>query len=296
MIFPALLILFVNLPDTSFNDPDSLRSEALALAANGQIDAALALVEGLAPALVPGTANGMRGRLEFRSDAVRRTLEAAAMDGSDSTARGESLFLLGQYQFTAGRFHLAIPRFREYLAYFPAGIRANAARVWMAYACLKLVQAHPEKKAYLDSGLRHLDSLESRPAPNEFYRPLGANLRTLLSNQLADTNSRRQSRSPEPLRPPAEQAKVMTDSSTAIPAHFALQLGSFAQTENANQLCRRLASKSFAARTERFMGTDGRETFRVLYGSFKQADEALKEGEKVFAPLGYVFIVVAQHL
>ena len=296
MIFPFFLALSLTLPDTSFNDPDSLRSEALALAANGQIDAALALVEGLAPALVPATANGMRGRLELRSEAVRRALEAAAADGSDSTARGESLFLLGQYQFAAGRFHLAIPRFREYLAYFPSGKRAEASRVWMAFACLKLVLGHPEKKAYLDSGLRHLDSLDAKPPPNDFYRSLGVNLRAQLITQLSDTSSRHPSRVPEPLRPPVGLTAVLTDSSPASPAPFALQLGSFAKSENANQLCRRLAAKGITARTEKFVGTEGKATFRVLSGSFKQSEDALKEGERVFAPLGYVFIVVSQHL
>ncbi len=163
-------------------NPDSLRHEAGALAAEGKLDAALALVEN---SLLPSSSsNLLQGKLELKGDAAQKNFEAVAKDPDAATAtRGEALFRLGQLHYAAGRYRQAIPQFREYLTGYPKGSWADPAAYWMAYSCLQYALQTPRQKTYLDSSLHYVDRLLKTRNASAYYRPMAltARARTLLA-------------------------------------------------------------------------------------------------------------------
>jgi TolA-binding protein len=141
---------------------DSLRQEVSRLASQGRLDEALDQVERNASSL-PGAWNAMfRGKLELDGDKAARGYKAASADSAPPQMRGEALFRQGQYQYAAGRYHLAIPHFREYLSRYPTGVWSEPSAYWMAYACIQLVRQRPGREAYLDSAQAYLRKLEFR--------------------------------------------------------------------------------------------------------------------------------------
>jgi cell division septation protein DedD len=150
---------------------DSLRQEVSRLASQGRLDEALDQVGKNADAL-PGSWNAMfRGKLELDGDKSARGYKAASTDSAPPQMRGEALFRQGQYQYAAGRYNLAIPPFREYLARYPTGAWSEASAYWMAYSCIQLVRLKPGKDAYLDSAQAYLRKLEFRGRTG-YYWPL----------------------------------------------------------------------------------------------------------------------------
>lgn len=98
-------------------------------------------------------------------------------------------------------------------------------------------------------------------------------------------------------RPQAEPAPAPTPAKASIPqpatpaAGYALQLGAFSQRENAERLARELAERKVTARVAPLQA-DGRTLYRVLAGSYPDAETALREGQRTVKPLGYEFRVV----
>jgi tetratricopeptide (TPR) repeat protein len=160
---------------------DSLRQEVSRLASQGRLDEALDQVERNASSL-PAAWNAMfRGKLELDGDKAARGYKAASADSAPPQMRGEALFRQGQYQYAAGRYHLAIPHFREYLARYPTGVWSEPSAYWMAYACIQLVKQRSGREAYLDTAQAYLRKLEFR-GRSGYYWPLAraAQARVLL--------------------------------------------------------------------------------------------------------------------
>ena len=150
---------------------DSLRQEVSRLASQGLLDEALDQVERNASSL-PASWNAMfRGKLELDGDKAARGYKAAAADSAPPQMRGEALFRQGQYQYAAGRYHLAVPLFREYLTRYPTGVWSEASAYWMAYSCIQLVRQRPGKDGYLDTAQAYLRKLEFR-GRSGYYWPL----------------------------------------------------------------------------------------------------------------------------
>ena len=145
-----LLMLFAAAPARAVS-ADSLRQEVSRLASQGRLDEALERVHQNESSL-PAAWNAMfRGKLELDGDKSARGYKAASGDSAPPQMRSEAVFRQGQYQYAAGRYHLAIPHFREYLARHPNGAWAEASSYWMAYSCIQLVKQRGGREAYLDS-------------------------------------------------------------------------------------------------------------------------------------------------
>lgn len=160
---------------------DSLRQEVSHLASQGRLDEALDQVERNASSL-PAAWNAMfRGKLELDGDKAARGYKAASADSAPPQMRGEAIFRQGQHQYAAGRYHLAIPHFREYLARYPTGVWSEPSAYWMAYACIQLVKQRAGREAYLDTAQAYLRKLEFR-GRSGYYWPLAraAQARVLL--------------------------------------------------------------------------------------------------------------------
>ncbi len=84
----------------------------------------------------------------------------------------ESFFRLGQYYYASGKYHQAIPYFRDYLKLFPTGNWHEPARYWMGNACLAYAQSKPDKISYLDSAFAYFEQLGDTKKPDEYYFPL----------------------------------------------------------------------------------------------------------------------------
>lgn len=92
--------------------------------------------------------------------------------GRSGAEKEESLFRLGQYYYAAGRYHLAIPSFRDYIRNHPKGDWMEPAHYWMGSACLAFVHTRPEKSDYLDTGLVYFRRLLEQTPSHHYYHPL----------------------------------------------------------------------------------------------------------------------------
>ena len=145
----------------------------LALVRKGLFDSALALCrraleadgsDAFAAFMAAKLSPSGRESSEFFSKAQRLS--------PDSPEAEESLFRLGQYHYAAGKYHLAIPCFRDYLRLFPLGDWIDPAHYWMGNACLAFVQARPEKADYLDTGAVYLQRMLDGIKSDNYYRSL----------------------------------------------------------------------------------------------------------------------------
>jgi cell division protein FtsN len=84
----------------------------------------------------------------------------------------EAYFRLGQYTYATGKYHLAIPYFRDYLRQYPKGVWKDPALYWMGNACLAYARSREEKAAYLDSGEVWFARLLEAAKPGDYYRTL----------------------------------------------------------------------------------------------------------------------------
>lgn len=324
---------------------DSVRREVGALAAQGRLDEAQALVVRYGDD-IPATWRAMfSGKLELDGEASAKGYAGAGVDSAPEQMRGEAVYRIGQYHYAAGRYNLAIPQFRQYLAGHPDGPWAEAAAYWMAYSCLQFARSRPDRIAYLDTAESYLNALEAK-GRDTYYWPLARAAHARVSLERGDT-----SRAAPALRdarasvPPEEAAGVLLLSLQAQPAApeaagwedslrwdyslspearslpgsgaraatpipqvvprpeapvakpepsparggFSLQLGAFAQRENAERLSAELASRKIGARIVP-LATGGKTLYRVLAGNYPDAETAQREGKK----LGYPFRVVEE--
>lgn len=323
---------------------DSLRREVGGLAAQGRLDEALALAERHGDD-IPATWRAMfSGKLELDGEAAAKGYAEAGVDSAPAQMRGEAVYRIGQYHYAAGRYNLAIPRFRQYLVRYPDGPWAEAAAYWMAYSCLQFARSREDRIAYLDTAESYLTALEAK-GRDTYYWPLaratharvllerGDSARAasalrdarasvppeetpgvlLLSLQAGPASAEAPawedslrwdySLSPEARSLPRPAARAATPMPQAVPRPKApvakpeplaqgghsLQLGAFAQHENAERLRAELASRKIDARIVP-LTVGGKTLYRVLAGNYADAETAQREGKK----LGYPFRVVEE--
>ncbi len=151
----------------------SLRHQVAELAENGRLDSALALAQaalkndqGQAEALL------LTGKLQLRGDLASKSWQTLKNASTPSPEQAEAFYLLGQYHYASGRYHQAIPEFREYFRRYPEGEDADRAGYWMANACLHLALTQNDRAAYLDTGMAYLAKMPSRQKQSGYYAAL----------------------------------------------------------------------------------------------------------------------------
>jgi cell division protein FtsN len=150
-----------------------VRDEITALARKGLLDSAHALARS---ALETDPANPflllMLGKLSPGGRESSEYFKKAISAAPASPEAEESHFRLGQFHYAAGKYHLAIPNFRDYLRLFPAGDWKEPAHYWMGNACLSLAKSRPDRTNYLDSGAVWFQRLLDKSRPDDYYHPL----------------------------------------------------------------------------------------------------------------------------
>lgn len=153
------------------------KQEILALARAGRLDSAY---DRCRAALASDSDNAflllMMGKLSpegrLSAEYFKKAIKAGGSSPGGSPEAEEARFRLGQFNYAAGKYHLAIPFFRDYIRLFPKGDWKDPAYYWMGNACLSLAQSRPDRAAYLDSGAAYFQALFSRLKPDDYYRPL----------------------------------------------------------------------------------------------------------------------------
>jgi len=149
------------------------KQEILALARRGLLDSAY---DRCRAALASDSGNAflllMMGKLSPEGKPSAEFFKKAIKAGGTSAEAEEAHFRLGQYEYAAGKYHLAIPYFRDYVRLFPSGDWKDPAYYWMGNACLSLAQSRTDKAAYLDSGAAYFQTLLTRLKPDDYYHPL----------------------------------------------------------------------------------------------------------------------------
>ncbi|MDB5102427.1 MAG: hypothetical protein JWP91_116 [Fibrobacteres bacterium] len=161
-------------PDRAASAPHAAgRQEIISLARKGLLDSAFGLCK---VALDSNPSDPflllMMGKLSPGGKESSEYFKKAIKAGGTSPEAEESQFRLGQFNYAAGKYHLAIPYFREYLRLFPTGDWKEPAHYWMGNACLSIAQGRPEKAAYLDSGAAWFQKLLDRSHPDDYYYTL----------------------------------------------------------------------------------------------------------------------------
>lgn len=339
---------------------NSLRETVAELAGRGLLDSAYQSVVSADSSNAHTTPANEKalllGKLSLRGDASAKALTTLKAQGKKSPEQAEALYLLGQYQYAAGRYHLAIPEFREYLRRYPQGEDADRAAYWMGNACLHLALTHPDRSAYLDTGLAYLARMPALSQPGAYYAALAAECAAriwLAKGETAAADSvlsqamqqapdeempallllralwlRTQNQPYEkaiatlksdfPQSPEMEYVQRLkgklpkaasisgpsspTDAavSSAKPAiavqqatldsTYTLQIGSFAQRENAETLVSQLNRKGIKAEIE--TQRRGQQTLNVvMVGRFANADQAEAQGLSLLKPLKVMYQV-----
>jgi cell division protein FtsN/TolA-binding protein len=149
------------------------REEILSLARKGLLDSAFAAAKSaLAATPEDPFLLLMMGKLSPGGKESAEYFRKAIKAGGAGPEAEESHFRLGQFNYAAGKYYLAIPFFRDYLKLFPAGDWKEPSAYWMGNACLSLAQGRPEKTAYLDSGAVWFQKLLDHSKPEDYYYPL----------------------------------------------------------------------------------------------------------------------------
>lgn len=156
------------------SDESSVRREEIrSLARRGHFDSALALCrQALESDSGDVYARFMAGKLSPQGKASAEHFKRVLESGKPGPESEESRFRLGQYHYAAGKYHLAIPYFREYVRLHPRGDWQEPALYWMGRACLALAQSRPDRAAYLDSGLAYFQRLRDLGPPDGYYHAL----------------------------------------------------------------------------------------------------------------------------
>lgn len=171
---PALGLVFVAC--AWLGRAGELTDDLAGLASRGLFDSAQALLEiakgnGAAQA-DPEKWNLLSGKLELQGYRAAKFWKGLKESRQTSSEQAQALYLLGQYQYAAGRYHLAIPEFREYFRRYPRGEDADRAGYWMANACLHLALTQSGREAYLDTAFLYLEKMPAQTNPRSFYAPL----------------------------------------------------------------------------------------------------------------------------
>ncbi len=114
----------------------------------------------------------MLGKLGAPGKESAEYFKKAIKAGGTSPEAEESQFRLGQYTYATGKYHLAVPVFRDYLRQFPKGDWREPALYWMGNACLSLAQSRPDRTNYLDSGAAWFQKLLDGTKVTDYYYPL----------------------------------------------------------------------------------------------------------------------------
>jgi cell division septation protein DedD len=191
---------------------DSVRKEVGALASAGRFDDALAAVDRNASDL-PASWNAMfQGKLALEGGASAQGYKLVANAPRDSAApqmRSEALYRQGQYQYASGRYHLAIPLFREYLAQNPTGYWSEASSYWMAHACIQHARLRSGRGNYLDTAQAYLRKLEFR-GKDGYYWPMARAAQARIHLMRGDTvGALRALRDARSRAPAEERASVL---------------------------------------------------------------------------------------
>ncbi|HLP41785.1 MAG TPA: tetratricopeptide repeat protein, partial [Fibrobacteria bacterium] len=153
--------------------PAALREEIRSLARRGLFDSALALCRRALEFDSNDTyARFMAGKLAPEGKTSAEHFKRVLESGRSGPEAEESRFRLGQYYYAAGKYHLAIPYFRDYLRLYPKGDWREPAHYWMGSACLALAQAQPERAAYLDTGMVYFQRLRESVPQDHYYHAL----------------------------------------------------------------------------------------------------------------------------
>lgn len=149
------------------------RETIRSLARRGHFDSALALCrQALESDSGDGFARFMAGKLSLAGKASAEHFLGVLESGKTGPEAEESRFRLGQFHYAAGKYHLAIPCFREYIRLHPRGDWQEPALYWMGRACLALAQSRADRAAYLDSGLVYFQRLRDLEPPDRYYHAL----------------------------------------------------------------------------------------------------------------------------
>lgn len=149
------------------------RGAILALARDGLLDSARAAAQ-KALASHPDDAFLLLllGKLSASGQESSEYFKRAVQSGGMSAEAEEAQFRLGQYSYATGKYHLAIPAFRDYLRRHPQGGWRDPALYWMGNACLSFARSRPDRSAYLDSGAAWFRTLLDGTAPTQYYHHL----------------------------------------------------------------------------------------------------------------------------
>lgn len=153
--------------------PGGQREAVLDLARRGLLDSALALcLQGLSRNPEDPFLLLMAGKLGPSGKEASESLKKAVKAGGDGPEAEEALFRLGQYTYATGKYHLAIPFFRDYLRRFPEGDWKQPALYWIGNASLALNGSRPDRTNYLDSAATWFGQLLADTRPTDYYHPL----------------------------------------------------------------------------------------------------------------------------
>lgn len=153
--------------------PGELREQIRSLARQGNLDSALVLCRQALEIDSGDTfARFMSGKLAPEGKASAEHYRQVLEGGKPGTEAEESRFRLGQYHYAAGKYHLAIPYFREYVKLHPRGDWKEPAHYWMGSACLSLVQSRSDRNAYLDTAAAYFQRLLDMTPNDQYYHAL----------------------------------------------------------------------------------------------------------------------------
>lgn len=149
------------------------RDAILALARNGMLDSAHSLcLQALARKPDDAFLLLMIGKLGSSGKESAEAFKKAAKAGGHGPEAEESLFRLGQYTYATGKYHLAIPFFRDYLREYPDGDWKQPTLYWIGNASLALSGSRPDRTNYLDSAAAWFVRLLADTKPADYYHPL----------------------------------------------------------------------------------------------------------------------------
>lgn len=152
---------------------EKLREEIRELARKGLMDSALSLCRrALELDSCDAFARFMAGKLSPEGKASAEQFKRVLDLGKGGPEAEESRFRLGQYHYAAGKYHLAIPYFRDYLRVHPKGDWKEPSLYWMGNACHAFAASRPDRLAYLDTGLVYLRKLLDLSPPENYYHAL----------------------------------------------------------------------------------------------------------------------------
>ena len=150
-----------------------LHEEIRTLARRGQLDSALVLCrQALEIDNTDNFARFMSGKMALEGKVSAEHFRLVLDAGKPGSEAEEGRFRLGQFHYAAGKYHLAIPFFREYVKLHPKGDWKEPAHYWMGSACLSLVQSRTDRAVYLDTAVVYFQRLMDMTPNDQYYHAL----------------------------------------------------------------------------------------------------------------------------